>query len=204
MQHLGVLSQYGTLCGVDQVGFSDSRWFQAFFLLSPVPQARVGTDGCFVLVNDAFCSLLGYARTELEGRPFKWVTHPEDVDGDEASLQAVLRGEIESYSMIKRYLTKPGKQVWVTLSVRAIRGPGNVVECFAVYAAPLPNHGKFKVERHEDELVVRPSVRLGELAKDNHKALLAVAGVTVPVLGTIAWKLFRILDALMRKTGITW
>ncbi len=95
--------------------------------------AFAASDGCPVEVNDPFCSLLGYSREELQGMTFPEFTHPEDLQTDISLYRQLIRGEIPSYSLEKRYLHKDGSVVHAILTVTAIRNEtGNVQHFFAV------------------------------------------------------------------------
>jgi PAS domain S-box-containing protein len=51
---------------------------------------------------------------------FQQITHPDDLGADLAQAERVLNGEIESYTMEKRYLRKDGSAVWVSIVVRGV------------------------------------------------------------------------------------
>ena len=61
---------------------------QEIFSQAPVGIAQTGSDGQWLRVNDRFCEMVGYSRTELPGKTILDITHPED---REASLTAVLQ-----------------------------------------------------------------------------------------------------------------
>jgi PAS domain S-box-containing protein len=74
-------------------------------------------------VNDAFCEMLGYARSELEGVSFQTLTHPEDLKVGAEAMRAMLSGASPSARFEKRYLRKDKQVVWVELNVILIRDP---------------------------------------------------------------------------------
>lgn len=47
------------------------------------------------------------------------ITHPEDVMPDSAHVEALLRREMPSYQLDKRYITKNDDVVWISLNVWA-------------------------------------------------------------------------------------
>ena len=75
----------------------------------------------FVSVNEAFCRMLGYSRTELERLTLGDITHPDDVENNSRLFQKLIAGEIPHYKLEKRDLTRDGKTVWVSVSASAIR-----------------------------------------------------------------------------------
>ena len=53
---------------------------------------------------------------------FQDITHPDDLGADLDQLRRLLAGEIETYSMEKRYFSKDGSVVWINLTVSLVRG----------------------------------------------------------------------------------
>jgi two-component system, cell cycle sensor histidine kinase and response regulator CckA len=62
------------------------KLFRAIFCQVAVGIAQTGLDAQWLLLNDQFCAFLGYSQTELRGKTFLDITHPDD---REASLTAV-------------------------------------------------------------------------------------------------------------------
>ena len=95
--------------------------FRASFDQAAVGMAHVSPLGKFLRVNDRHCEILGYERGELLKIGFEQVTHPEDLDDDLKHVKRVLRGEIRTYSIEKRYVKRDGRRVWVDLTVSLVR-----------------------------------------------------------------------------------
>ncbi len=71
----------------------------------------------FVRVNDRFCAITGYSRDELMTRTVRDIIHPDDMEADAAQARRVCAGEIDHYSMEKRYCRKDGTIIWVSITV---------------------------------------------------------------------------------------
>lgn len=84
---------------------------------SPIGVALVAPDGHWLRVNPALCRLVGYHEEELLASDFQTITHPDDLTNDLNFVRQMLRREIASYQMEKRYLHKNGTIIWVLLSV---------------------------------------------------------------------------------------
>lgn len=95
--------------------------FRTAFDAAPIGMALVSTDGRWIRVNDALCSIVGYGREELLGGSFQDITHPDDQAADLEQLESLLSGEIPGYALEKRYLHKEGREVWILLSVSLVR-----------------------------------------------------------------------------------
>jgi PAS domain S-box-containing protein len=78
-------------------------------------------EGKWLMVNPALCSLVGYTEQELMGITYQDITHPDDLEADLALFRKMLRGEIRTYQMEKRYVHKQGHVVWILLTVSMVR-----------------------------------------------------------------------------------
>jgi PAS domain S-box-containing protein len=83
---------------------------------SLVMVAHVGLDGRWLKVPPTLCELVGYTEEELLAGRFKDITHPDDFEADWSQCQRLIRGELKSFDLEKRYLHKDGSIVWVYLN----------------------------------------------------------------------------------------
>jgi len=81
----------------------------------------VSLEGTFLRVNQRFCDITGYTQEELQQLTFQDITHSEDLAADLAQLKRLLAGEIQTYSLEKRYLHSQGAIIWITLTVSLAR-----------------------------------------------------------------------------------
>lgn len=95
--------------------------FRFTFEHAAVGVAHVSPRGRFERVNASLCALLGYSRQELADMTFQELTHPDDLDLDLAQLRRLTSGEIDSYSLEKRYIARSGAVVWAELTVSVRR-----------------------------------------------------------------------------------
>jgi PAS domain S-box-containing protein len=97
--------------------------FRAAFEEAPVGIALVGTDSTVVDVNRRLCSLGGWRRDELVGRPLARIAHAEDRDAEEEPAARVFNGEIPRYRVVKRVVTKAGMVLPVAMTSTVLRAP---------------------------------------------------------------------------------
>ncbi|GJF12482.1 hypothetical protein NGTWS0302_33930 [Mycolicibacterium cyprinidarum] len=95
--------------------------FEAVFANAPIGIALVGLDGTFQRVNQALCRITGYSEDELTKLMFQDITHPDDLDSDLGEATRLINGEIVSYQMDKRYFSKDGHLIWISLSGSIVR-----------------------------------------------------------------------------------
>ncbi|KJS03631.1 MAG: hypothetical protein VR65_00415 [Desulfobulbaceae bacterium BRH_c16a] len=95
--------------------------FRSTFEQAAVGIAHVAVDGRWLRVNRKLCDIVGYTKEELLQKRFQDVTHPDDLDPDLANIRRILAGEIQAYSLEKRYIRKDGSIVWIYLTVSIVR-----------------------------------------------------------------------------------
>ena len=98
-----------------------STVLESVFDNAPIGMSLVDLEWRRVRVNNSFCQLLGRPRADLIGTHVHFGTHPDDIDLDAADRERLLRGEIKSYQVQKRYVHAWGYDVWVLLTVSLIR-----------------------------------------------------------------------------------
>ena len=91
--------------------------FEQTFNQSAVGMALVSLDGAWLKANPFLCNLLGYSGSELLQKTFQDITHPDDLGEDLNNVNKLLKGEINSYSMEKRYLCADKSYTWISLTV---------------------------------------------------------------------------------------
>jgi PAS domain S-box-containing protein len=99
--------------------------FQAIFSQAAVGIAQTGLDSRWLMVNHRFCEMLGYAETELRGKTWQDITHPDDRDKAMAGRRQLLAGEIASHTMEKRYIRKDGTVLWGRIHRSLVRDHDN-------------------------------------------------------------------------------
>ena len=95
--------------------------FRSAMEYASIGMALVAPDGRWLKVNRALTDLLGYSAEELLANDFQTITHPDDLDPDIAQVRRVLAGEIQSYTLEKRYFHRDGRLIWALLSASLVR-----------------------------------------------------------------------------------
>jgi len=93
---------------------------QSSFDQAAIGMAFVGLDGHWLRINSALRQIVGYSEEDLLATNFQSITHPDDLAADLNYVRQMLRREIRSYQMEKRYFHKKGHALWVLLSVTLV------------------------------------------------------------------------------------
>lgn len=97
--------------------------FRAYFERSMVGMAATRPDQSWIEANDALCNMLGYSQQELTRLTWAELTHPEDLPGNQQLFDRMRAGELDEYTLEKRFIHRNGHAVDVHLAARAIRDP---------------------------------------------------------------------------------
>jgi len=81
-------------------------------------------------VNQRFCEIVGYSKTEMQQLDWETITHPDDVALNQVYLEQAICGEIDCYQMEKRYIHKNGQWVYVDLAVNCVRHSDGSLDYF--------------------------------------------------------------------------
>ena len=102
---------------------SEERYRRTFELAGS-GLAQVGLDGQFLRVNRRLCEMFGYSEAEFARMAVRDISHPEDREAvDERRIQ-LIRGEVGSVRLEKRYLHKDGGTVWANIAIALERDAG--------------------------------------------------------------------------------
>ena len=118
----------------EQAAHASEQKFHTLFDDAPVGICQTDPhDGRFMLVNPQFCCMTGYSESELLGRPFLEITHPEDRDDNFEGLLHLGCGKIPGYQTEKRCIRKDGTIIWAELKVILVSDPlGKPLHAIAV------------------------------------------------------------------------
>ncbi|MGF1498094.1 MAG: PAS domain-containing protein [Elainellaceae cyanobacterium] len=164
----------------EQALLESEERFRAIFDQAAVGISQVSLEGRWLRVNQKLCDIVGYTGEELLTKTYKDITHPDDLDLNADYLPRLLTGEMEHYSVEKRYIHKQGEPVWARVTV-SLLGPRSLVQphaCCCPQALPsteLPTHliavieeigdrkrVEFALQERADELI-RANQRLTQL-----------------------------------------
>jgi PAS domain S-box-containing protein len=129
---------------------SEAR-FRFTFEQAAVGVSHVSLEGQFLWVNQRFCDITGYSQTELTSLTFQQITHPDDLAADLTQVQQLLAGQLQTYSMEKRYLRKQGSVVWINLTVSLVRDRTNQPLHFIAVIEDISDRKQMELERQQTE-----------------------------------------------------
>lgn len=118
--------QIGERERIEQELRESEQRFRATFEQAAVGIAHITEDGRWLRVNQRLCEIVGYSREETIGRTFQDITHPDDINNQQSYIHQLFSGEIQSYSLEKRYFRKDGSIVWINLTASLKRSTSGI------------------------------------------------------------------------------
>lgn len=98
------------------------RW-SATYEHAAIGIVEIDANGRFLRVNESICDISGLTREELLGWRLFSRTHPDDRDADEDLYRRQVKGEIEFYSIEKRFIRRDGRTIWCSIRSSTVRDP---------------------------------------------------------------------------------
>ena len=104
--------------------------FRRYFDLGLIGMAITSPDKGCLEVNDELCRILGYERSEILQKHWSEITHPDDLAADVVQFERVLAGEIDAYSLDKRWIRKDGRIIDSIMAAKCVRRADGSVDYF--------------------------------------------------------------------------
>ncbi|MFW9880697.1 MAG: PAS domain-containing protein, partial [Candidatus Thorarchaeota archaeon] len=114
--------------------------------------ALIKPNGRFITFNKKAATMLGYTTEEFINETLLGITHPDDLKKSQERLKMLLDGDLSSYRIEKRYLTKNGKEFWVDISVRALYDDNGAINAILGILVDINERKKaeMKLKKSED------------------------------------------------------
>ena len=100
--------------------------FRSYFELGLIGMSISSPEKGLIEVNERLCEILGYPRDELMRLTWDKITHPDDLALDVKNFNRVLAGEIDGYTIDKRWIRKDRQIIHSAISVRCTAPAGRL------------------------------------------------------------------------------
>ncbi|MGC9527632.1 MAG: PAS domain S-box protein, partial [Limnospira sp.] len=101
--------------------YQSEEIFRSIFTQAGVGIVQTDISGRFLRVNQTFADIVGYGIEELRELTFQELTHPDDLAPDLNCVRQLLAGELQTFTLEKRYIHAGGFSLWVNLSGSVVR-----------------------------------------------------------------------------------
>ena len=93
-----------------------------------------------------------YSKSELLELTFQDITHPDDLKKDLSLIRKILNKKIETYTLEKRYLSKSGDIIWVSLTTSPVWNTDNTIKFFIAQVVDITARKKLTTELHNKNI----------------------------------------------------
>ena len=104
--------------------------FRGFLDFGNIGMAITSIDKKWVYYNDQICEIFGFTREELLEKTWADLSYPEDLQSEVEQFNKILKGEIDSYQIDKRYIKRNGEIIYAHLTISCIRNSDGSVKYF--------------------------------------------------------------------------
>ena len=155
--------QYRTIIEAthDELRNSEAR-FRSYFELPLTGRAITSPSNGWLEVNATLCEMLGYSKTELIQMTWAELTYPEDLAADLVQFNRVMSGEIDGYTLEKRFICKDRHSLHTHLAVHCLRKPDQSVDYFIALIVDITEHKRTEEALRASEELLR---EMGRIAK---------------------------------------
>jgi diguanylate cyclase (GGDEF)-like protein/PAS domain S-box-containing protein len=169
--------------------------FMAYFNASPVGMAATSAEKGWIEVNQKLCTLLGYAEGELLRKTWLELTHPDDIDAEHDYFNQLLRHEIDSYNIDKRFICKNGSILDAHLAVNCLRKFDGSIDYFVAIVEDISARKQAQRAIEERDInLKKQALQLRERVKEL-QAIYAISRASehLPDLDSFVDELLRLI-----------
>ena len=125
-------SQFDELQISNELLRKSEKEFEATFEQAAVGICHFSLEGKFIRANQKLCDILGYNRSQLLELTFKDITYEDDMKESIACLTKLVQGNLNSFSMEKRYLKEDETVVYANLTVSMVREESSINQSYFI------------------------------------------------------------------------
>jgi PAS domain S-box-containing protein len=142
-------------------------------------------------VNEELCRILGYERSELLEKTWPEFAHPEDLGADVAQFNRVMAGEIDGYTLDKRWIRKDGRVIESIMAAKCLRRDDGSVNYFVGLVQDITErkHAEETLQNARAELAHMSRVlMIGEMAASiAHEVNQPLAAIAADAGACLRW-----------------
>ncbi|MDI1450272.1 PAS domain S-box protein [Polyangium sp. 6x1] len=164
---------------------ADALRYRRYFDFAQIGMTVTSLETGWIEFNQQLCEQLGYTPEELKQTNWVGLTHPDDVSLDMDLFDKLVRGEIQRYSLDKRFMRKDGSVMYGNILIQGVYRPDGSFDHIFGFLHDITDRWENEQERLalKQEIIDAQKKALRELSTP----LIPVAEhvLVMPLVGTI-------------------
>jgi len=154
---------------------SEHRFWNTFEQ-TPVGIAHMTPEGRFMLVNQRFGAIVGYAPDRLLARTIQSIIHPDDLNEFQEHVQLLLEGKIPRHHAELRYCREDGSSVWTNLTLSLVRSAAGLPDFLIGVVEDSTERRNLEEQLHQSQKMESIGALAGGVAHDFNNILTVIIG----------------------------
>ncbi|WP_228486849.1 response regulator [Paludibaculum fermentans] len=157
---------------VDEV----ERRFRTTFAEAPLGIAHVSTTGAFILANNQFCEIFGYAWEELRGMNYLDIVDPKEHAVARQRAFDLVIGEARHHDFERAFVAKSGDAVWARARISIALTPDGSPDYCIVLLEDIRQRKEMEEQIRQTSKMEAVGRLAGGVAHDFNNLLTAILG----------------------------
>ncbi len=166
MVRLEIATDITKLKETEQTLRQNEKYLRSYFEQPLVGMITTSPEKDVLQVNNTLCGMLGYARQELLAMDWTTITHPDDVDLDADHFGHMLAGDINAYTVDKRFIRKNREIIYSTTSISCVHNDAGKIERIVALIIDIS-------QRKQAEIALQKAKKTADIANKAKSNFLA-------------------------------
>ncbi|SCY19600.1 sigma-54-dependent Fis family transcriptional regulator [Desulfoluna spongiiphila] len=123
----------------------ESTLFKSVFNATPIIIGILSCDGTFIHYNESFKKVSGYGDDELKNMSIRDIIAPDDYEEVTKNFTSLVRGELDSFRVTRKFICKHGAVFWADVSSSTICGHDGQVAAVTCTAFDMTSQNNMEV-----------------------------------------------------------
>ncbi|MBU0481076.1 MAG: response regulator [Proteobacteria bacterium] len=153
--------------------------FNSFFRHANIGMSLTSLqDGSFLMVNPAFCEMLGFTEEELLSIKHANVVHPGDLGEHNSHFTCLVKGKAVSANYELRYRNKSGETLWALVGSFLLNDDNGSQQYLVTHIQDITRVRHLELQLRQAQKLEAIGTLAGGIAHDFNNILAAILGFT--------------------------